>query len=209
MRTAPFTGAVMAGGASRRMGRDKALLSLDGEPLWLRQARVLREAGAITVGVVRQREQTPLAVPTGIALWHDAVGGAGPLAGLQAALGAGETERVAVLAVDMPRIDAGWFRWLLGFCAPGGGALARHLNGGYEPLAAIYPCAALAEVTRRLTTGGERSLQSLVDRLIGDGLMTSVPLPPDDAWRVANWNTSAEVEAAGYGSKPTSSISAS
>ena len=205
---AELTGAVMAGGASRRMGQDKALLSLDGEPLWLRQARILREAGATPVGVVRQREQPPLTLPANIALWHDAVIGAGPLAGLHAALAACQTERLAVLATDMPRIDASWFGWLLAACPPGGGAIARHPQGGHEPLAAIYPRSALAEVTRRLATGGPRSLQSLGDLLVADGRMASVPLPPAEVWRVANWNTPAEVGAA-YESKPTAFATAS
>lgn len=186
----------MAGGASRRMGQDKALLTLDGEPLWLRQARVLREAGAVTVGVVRQREQRPLALPADIPLWHDTIIGAGPLAGLQAALAACQTGRLAVLATDMPRIDASWFQWLLASCPAGGGAMALHPNGGHEPLAAIYPCSALAEVTLRLTRNGPRSLQSLAEFLIADGRMASVRLPPADLWRVANWNTPAEVGAA-------------
>jgi molybdopterin-guanine dinucleotide biosynthesis protein A len=203
-----LTGAVMAGGASRRMGQDKALLSFDGEPLWLRQARILREAGAVAVGVVRQREQSPLALPADIALWHDTIIGAGPLAGLQAALTACRTDRLAVLATDMPRIDAGWFAWLLASCPPGGGAVALHPHHGLEPLAAIYPRSALAEVTHRLTAGGPRSLQSLVEQLIAEGRVTSVPLPPAEIWRVANWNTPAEVGAA-YESKPTAFATAS
>lgn len=207
MKPGELTGAVMAGGRSHRMGQDKALLVLEGEPLWQRQARVLQAAGAGVVGVVRQREQAPLARPASIRLWHDTVTGAGPLAGLHAALSACKTEWLAVLATDMPRIDAGWFQWLGGFCRPGCGVMARHPGGGHEPLAAIYPRAALAEVARRLHTGS-RSLQSLADLLIAEGRLTSVPLPPAEVWRVANWNTPAEV-GAGYLSKPTALATAS
>ncbi|HKB57514.1 MAG TPA: NTP transferase domain-containing protein [Lacunisphaera sp.] len=211
-RTAPWkpdelTGAVMAGGASRRMGQDKALLMLDGEPLWLRQMRVLREAGANRVGIVRQREQAPLVLPSGVTLWHDTVIGAGPLAGLHAALGACETEWLAVLATDMPRIDAGWFRWLRGYCRPGCGAMVRHANGHFEPLAAIYPRAALAEVTRRLHAG-PLALHALAEVLLAERQLVSVPLPATESWRVANWNTPAEVGAA-YESKPTALATAS
>ena len=202
-----LTGAVMAGGASRRMGRDKALLILDGEPLWLRQTWVLRAAGAGHVGIVRQRQQVALVVTPGISLWYDAVVGAGPLAGLQAALNACTTDWLAVLATDMPRIDAGWFQWLGEFCHPGCGALARQPDGGHEPLAAIYPGTALVEVTRRLHDG-PRTLQSLANALITDRRLTSVPLPAAELWRVANWNTPAEV-GAGQKSKPTALATAS
>jgi molybdopterin-guanine dinucleotide biosynthesis protein A len=206
MKPGEITGAVMAGGQSRRMGQDKALLVLDGEPLWRRQTRVLVEAGAAVVGIVRQRKQTPLPLPPDIRLWHDAVIGAGPMAGLHAALTGCETGWLAVLATDMPRIDAAWFQWLGGFCRPDCGAIVRRATG-HEPLAAIYPRAALTEVTRRLETGA-RSLQPLADALIATGQMTSVALPPADAWRVANWNTPAELSG-GYESKPTAFATAS
>lgn len=186
-----LTGAVLAGGASRRMGRDKAQLPLNGEPFWLRQARVLQRAGAGTVGVVRQPAQDPLDLPAGIPLWHDAVTDAGPLAGLHAALSQCTTEWLAVAATDMPSLDASWFQWLRGHCRPGCGAMVRHANGDHEPLAAIYPRGALAEVTRRLAAG-PRSLQSLAEALIAAGQLTSLTLPASDAWRVANWNTPGE-----------------
>jgi len=186
-----LTGAVLAGGASRRMGRDKAGLPLNGAPLWLRQARVLQRAGAGVVGVVRQSDQPALDLPPGIALWHDTVADAGPLAGLQAALSQCTTEWLAVIATDMPALDASWFQWLRGHCRPGCGAMVHLANGAHEPLAAIYPRAALAEATRRLAAG-PRSLQSLADALIASGQLTSLPLPASDAWRVANWNTPAE-----------------
>jgi molybdopterin-guanine dinucleotide biosynthesis protein A len=173
------------------MGRDKAQLTLNGEPFWRRQARILQRAGAGTVGIVRQPTQAPLDLPPGIALWHDSVADAGPLAGLHAALLHCTTEWLAVVATDMPAIDASWFQWLRGHCRPGCGAMVRHVNGDHEPLAAIYPRAALLEVTRRLAAG-PRSLQSLADALIAAGQLTSLTLPPGDAWRTANWNTPAE-----------------
>lgn len=202
-----LTGAVLAGGQSRRMGQDKARLMLHGEPLWRRQARQLQAAGATAVGIVRQREQPALELPPDLRLWHDAVIGAGPLAGLHAALSAGETEWLAVLATDMPRIDAGWFRWLHGYCRPGRGAMVQHADGRFEPLAAIYPRAALPEVARRLHAG-PLSLQALAEALLAQGRLARVPLPAAESWRVANWNTPAEV-GAGYESKPTALATAS
>src|SRR5580693_5086169 len=95
-------GVVLAGGESRRMGRDKALVEMDGEPLWRRQVGVLHSAGAERVVVVRRREQEALDHPDCV---FDEFRDCGPLAGIHAALKIGGYPHVAVLAVDMPGID--------------------------------------------------------------------------------------------------------
>ena len=214
-----LTGAVLAGGQSRRMGRDKAMLSVDGDPLWLRQVRVLRAAGATTVGVVRRHDQAALDLsrweragsrpaagagqpgPTAIAptgsrpppveLWFDAASDVGPLAGLDAALTACRTEQLAVLAVDMPGIDAGWFRWLRESCRAGAGAITQHPDGTFEALAAIYPLAAAPPAAQCLRNGSY-ALQGLAAQLVAAELLVPVPLAASEAWRVASWNSPAD-----------------
>ena len=112
-------GVVLAGGEGRRMGCDKALIEFEGEALWRRQARVLRDAGATRVFVNRRRDQEPIDWPDVV---YDTVTDCGPLAGISAALALVDSE-VAVLAVDMPGIDPDWFAWLRRSCAPGVGAV--------------------------------------------------------------------------------------
>jgi len=180
-----LSGAVLAGGESRRMGRDKAMLGWNEEPLWMRQRQVLIESGAQPVTVVRKHDQPPLG--GNVQLLHDTVDGAGPLAGLHAALLACQTHLLAVLAVDLPRIDPAWFRWLSGFCRPGVGAVARS-PAGFEPLAAIYPREALATVTSHLRLK-DRSLQHLVTALMQVHRLVAVPLPENEHCRLLNWNT--------------------
>lgn len=189
--TGQLTGAVLAGGHSRRMGRDKATLAHEGRPMWERQAGVLRAAGCDVIAVVRQPGQAPLGLPDDLLLWHDPVADAGPLAGLHAALSSSRTLLIAVLAVDMPRIDPWWFQWLGSYCGSNIGAMACRPDGMHEPLAAIYPRTAVTE-TARLLTGPDRSLQSLAAALMTRHLLRSVPLPEGDLWRVANWNTPAD-----------------
>jgi len=166
------------------MGRDKAQIQFNGEPMWRRQYRVLRRAGASPVVVVRRDGQSALGKD--IPEVRDVFPGAGPLAGLQAALVAMETRWLAVLAVDMPAIDAGWFRWLSEFCGVESGAVVRH-EDGFEPLAAIYPRAALATVARRLRRGA-LSMQELIAALVRADRMTVVSLSETERWRVENWN---------------------
>ena len=150
-----LTGVILAGGRSRRMGRDKASVLVAGEMLWQRQARVLRDSGATSVRLVLRPEQQP---PPGadapdVQLLRDVHLDAGPIAGLHSALVAPPSAHwYFTLAVDLPRVQPDWFRWLSGFCDGGSGAIARH-DTGYEPLAAIYPAAAGPVIARHIARG--------------------------------------------------------
>ena len=185
LKPALVFGAVLAGGESRRMGRDKARLRVRGEVLWRRQVRVLREAGAEPVVLVRREGQSAM---RGVRVVRDVFTGAGPLAGLHAALGsAGEATWVAVLAVDMPAVDAAWFARLRRRCARGCGAVVRHAEG-FEPLAAIYPVEARAVVERRLRRG-ERAMQGLVRALVRAKRMAVVEIAEAERTAMENWNS--------------------
>jgi molybdenum cofactor guanylyltransferase len=77
-------GAVLTGGASRRMGRTKALVEVDGVPMAVRVAASLRAAGCRTV-VAAGGDADELA-PLGLELVPDVVAGQGPLSGILAVL---------------------------------------------------------------------------------------------------------------------------
>ena len=152
-------------------------------------AHTLRSAGAEAVVLIRRPHQP---APSGLSCWRDSFPHAGPLAGLHAALLPGAAPWVAVLAVDMPDIDAGWFEWLRGFCRPGAGAMARHAEA-YEPLAAIYPAEALREVVYRLQRG-EHSLQGLALALAEQGRLALLPVPAERLRMVRSLNRLADWE---------------
>lgn len=188
--TQHWRGAILAGGDSRRMGTDKALLEFEGVLLWKRQRQVLHDSGIEEVIIVRRPDQP--ALDSEIPHVRDQVPGAGPLAGLHAALAYNlacpePAEGLAVLAVDMPAIDPGWFEWLRQACRPGVGAVAKHTDG-FEPLAAIYPGSALAAVEQRLRKR-EFSLQGLILALVEAKQLTVLTLPETERQRVANWNS--------------------
>jgi molybdopterin-guanine dinucleotide biosynthesis protein A len=83
-------GFVLAGGRSSRMGRDKALLTIDGEALLTRVARqVAAVAGSVTViGPPERYSHLSLEVVP------DRTPGAGPLGGIDTALGLGRAEQI-------------------------------------------------------------------------------------------------------------------
>jgi molybdopterin-guanine dinucleotide biosynthesis protein A len=193
-----LTGVVLAGGHSRRMGRDKASILVAGEPLWKRQARILCSSGTTRVALVLRPDQ-PLpsdAERLAVQVLRDVHVGVGPIAGLYSALTAQPPAAwYLVLAVDLPHVKPDWFGWLSGFCDDGVGAIAKH-ESGFEPLAAIYPAAAGPIVEAHIERG-EHSLQNLADHLVRTGKLRAVPLPATRRAQLANWNTPADIDLAG------------
>jgi molybdopterin-guanine dinucleotide biosynthesis protein A len=96
---ASFTGVVLCGGASRRMGRDKALLQVDGEPMALRVAAALRAAGATEVLAVGG-DATALEL-IGLDVRPDTWPGDGPLPATITALRAARESLVLVTSCDL------------------------------------------------------------------------------------------------------------
>src|SRR5205823_7736929 len=72
------------GGGSRRMGRDKALLRVDGEAMAVRTAHALHDAGAVEVACVGG--DLPALRVLGLVAFDDEHPDAGPLGGVLTAL---------------------------------------------------------------------------------------------------------------------------
>jgi molybdopterin-guanine dinucleotide biosynthesis protein A len=164
--------AVLAGGASRRMGRDKATLRVGGVEL---AALVLAAAAQVADPVV-------LVAPEGhparrLAAPAVADPGLGPLAALAAALDALEAEHVLVLAADHPGLRVPLLARLVALAGEAD-AVACRRGPRLEPLVAVYRRApALAAARSRLA--GPPGRHSLLGLLAG--LRTLVVEEPD--WR--------------------------
>src|SRR3954447_6439712 len=94
----PILGAVLVGGKSRRMGRDKALIEIDGRPLVERVADVLVASGCAPVVAIGPAESSAR-----IEHVDDLWPGAGPLGGVLTALSLASP--AIVVACDLPRLD--------------------------------------------------------------------------------------------------------
>jgi len=127
---------ILAGGASSRMGRDKAWVEDEGRPLIARALSTLRSSGIQEIFISGRAgtDYSPLRCPVLL----DRESGSGPLAGIERALDATEAQLLLVLAVDLPRMTADFLRKLADRCEPLTGVIPK-LRGQLEPLAAIYP----------------------------------------------------------------------
>ena len=162
-----MAGVVLCGGASRRMGVEKASLPLtapDGaiETMLQRAARLLAEAGAspvlAAIGTPGRLGPLPWAeVDDGV---HR---GAGPLAGLLAALCASPHPLLAVLAVDLPDALPEVLQWLRQSWSPADRALIPvDPTGRPQPMHALYARDLSAEIDTALA-GGERRVLRVLD----------------------------------------------
>ncbi len=183
------SGAVLAGGRSSRMGRDKASILVGGERLLLRQLRLLAEAGCsdrlVSLGATAPGPALKL-VPDNVRIVADRSADSGPLAGLERVLTEARHELVLVLAVDLPGLDAGFLRALLADARPGVGVVPSR-NGQHEPLVAVYPRAAAAEALARLGRG-EFALRPFVQAGIAAGWMRERPVASDEDQFFTHWN---------------------
>ena len=155
------TGFLLAGGASRRMGRPKAGLVLGGESMLSRQIRLLH---AVSRQVFIVGAAAPFAGgldgPTrldepGVAIFADELPGRGPLAGIATALARTRTEFNLILSCDLPWMEAAFLRFLCrrAFQGTGDVTLPVSPGGGDEPLCAVYRRRALWAIRATLATG--------------------------------------------------------
>jgi molybdopterin-guanine dinucleotide biosynthesis protein A len=186
-----FSAVILAGGKSSRMRRDKALLEVDRHPLLTRQIRLARESGADEVFISGRAGSDYSAF--GVHVLMDNFQNAGPLAGIESALGKSPSPLLLVLAVDMPDMNADLLRRLVTYCTRIAGAIPR-VNGTIEPLAAFYPknAAWIAAALLAAETGA-RSAKHFAERCVAAGLATFVDLPAQDAQFFTNWNSPADV----------------
>lgn len=108
----PVYGLVLAGGESRRMGQDKALLKRDGKTQ-LQHVVDLLESVSEQVFVSARREQQGDAERSRFERIVDRYEGVGPVAGILTALEKHPHADWLVVACDLPNIDAPTLRYLL------------------------------------------------------------------------------------------------
>jgi molybdenum cofactor guanylyltransferase len=157
---------ILAGGASSRMGREKGLLEIGGEPLIVRTARLI-EPLVIEVTVVGPPERyAALGLRT---IADQSFGGQegkeavrAPLVGIATALIATKTPRNLILACDLPYLTRDWLEWLLARAADSRAQIVMpRTAGGLEPLAAVYRRECAAPIVAAL----ERGVRKITDAM--------------------------------------------
>ena len=158
MKAGQLTAFVLAGGKSTRMGKDKAVLSLDGRTLLetaLEAARAVAQEVFIVGPPQLYRQYAPAIA--------DIFPGCGPLAGIHAGLSHTKTEFNLMLAVDTPFLSAQLFAYLAHRAVASRALVtAPEINAYPQPLCAIY----------------SRGFLPIADRALREGRHKIVPLFP-------------------------------
>jgi molybdopterin-guanine dinucleotide biosynthesis protein A len=157
------SGAIVAGGRSRRLGTDKRLVQVGGRPLLARTVTAIRSMVADLHVVIATDDDRDMvtgvlgADAAAVTVHVDGRPDCGPAAGLEVALEVAERDLVLVVATDHPSLRHEVLDLLVSR-AHATGALAVALGGTYggEPLLAVYRSAALATVRQQLDAGVRR-----------------------------------------------------
>ncbi len=137
-----MVGVVLAGGGGRRIGGDKAVVSLDGRALLEHPLAALRRALG-EAAVVAKRDTVLPGLPADVAIWPEDDEPRHPLTGIVAALRAARGRAVLVVACDMPLVGGDLLAALARAPAGGAPALVPRAGGRLQPLCARYEPAAL------------------------------------------------------------------
>ena len=144
---------MLAGGLSRRLGRDKALEPFGGEPLISRVIGRLATLTDETVVVVNNEARAAeLPLPAGAKTAVDIYPDSGSLGGIFTGLTAASNEWGFVVACDMPFLNAALIEHILSL-RQGHDAVVPMLDGYPEPTHSAYSKECLPHIERRLEAG--------------------------------------------------------
>jgi molybdopterin-guanine dinucleotide biosynthesis protein A len=169
------------------MGFSKALVKVDGRPLWRLQ---MEKLAGLAPAELFFSAPPGLELPAGEwTVLHDEKPGLGPLGGLAAAHCVMSADWLVVLAVDLPRMTASYLETLRDHAVTDGLGQVPEMDGRYLGLAAIYPRAFLDRHLDAHLRGDDRSVQRFVRAGIAEGLLAACPVAEKNRHLFQNVNT--------------------
>jgi len=161
------TAAILAGGASSRMGTNKALLLVDGVPIISRTYQILARLFREVIIVTNMPEEYAFIPCRKVPDIHP---GYGSIAGLQSALAHSTFSRTFVTACDMPYLNPGLIRLLCTVDETADAVVPLNSEGLREPLHAVYARSSLPAIDTAIAAN-DRSILHILDhvqtRLVG------------------------------------------
>jgi molybdopterin-guanine dinucleotide biosynthesis protein A len=151
------TGAILTGGTSRRLGRDKVLLPYQGKPLVLHIYSILKDLFPKIFLIGHPR---PELEALGLACFPDRIPGKGALGGLYTALNIAAAKYVFVAAADMPFLTADLISGILSYRHDADAVIPKG-PAGPEPLCAVYSTSCIRTIEHNLGKGSLKIISAL------------------------------------------------
>ena len=130
-----FTGIILAGGKSQRMGTDKGLLLLNGKPFIQHIYDAMKPVFGDNIVVVSSNADYDA---FGYNRIEDLISDKGPVGGLYTALKQSKTKFNLVLSVDVPLITTELIQWLVDNHDDGYLVTQTQVEDKVSPLVAVY-----------------------------------------------------------------------
>jgi molybdenum cofactor guanylyltransferase len=154
----PINACILAGGQSKRMGKDKGLVELDGKPMIVHVINAIQSlVGQINISTNNNYEYSRFGYP----ILEDVFPLAGPISGLYSCLYHSKNDYVLIVACDMPYINEGLIEYLISESDDSSDIIVPSHLGFIEPLCAIYNKRILSLVKQRILSHNRRMLDLL------------------------------------------------
>jgi molybdopterin-guanine dinucleotide biosynthesis protein A len=154
-----FTSIVLAGGISRRMGKNKALLPINGRPMIqsLIQSLVpISRDIIVSLKDGERHEELKQVLPAGVRVVYDERPDQGPLMGIYAGLKASQTDVNFVIACDIPEIDPGFITELRSYTGDHDVVVSVDTEERTNALLAMYRRSVIPLVKKQLDEGQKK-----------------------------------------------------
>lgn len=188
--------AILAGGGSTRMGRDKALIPIDGVPMIQRILLTLQPVVSRTVVI---SDRVGVYDFLGVPVHPDVIKDRGPAAGIHSALVHASTDRVLIVPCDMPFLTEALLRHIMHFPDPGDACVIEE-GGIRNPLCGLYHRRILPVIEPEIRAS-RHTPQHLLDLLEARSVTITPDLPFFTTRLLANINDEADLRSVDAGDR--------
>ncbi|UCG36626.1 MAG: molybdenum cofactor guanylyltransferase [Candidatus Bathyarchaeota archaeon] len=159
---------VLAGGVSRRLGRNKGLVKLAGRPLIshvLSRLKDVVDEVVIVVSSQTQKEKIGLAINGGVDIVVDEGEIQTPLVGALRGFTSVQSSYSLLLPCDTPLLSTEILSFLLEICVGKSAAIPRWPNGNIEPLHSAYNALAAAKAAERALQEQRFDMRAMISNM--------------------------------------------
>ncbi len=187
-----MTAIILAGGKSSRMGRNKALLKIEGKSFIERQIDLLREIFEdIIISANTPSDYAFLHLP----VIKDVFPEKGPLGGIYTGLMESKSPHTFFLACDMPFVELPLIRHLKGLLR-GVDVVVPKSGRGLEPLHAFYSKKCIGPIKRELDRNNLRIISFFSEVTVKIVELDNLTSSPEFKESITNLNTKEDYESA-------------